>query len=106
MNKKILSSTLLKSPLGPILVIADEEALYLLEFKGRRDLDWEIERLKQKTTSSIISRRTKPMDLIEEELELYFRGNLSSFKTPIATLGSPFQNHVWQKLAQIPYGET
>ena len=41
------------------------------------------------------------------ELELYFDGRLSEFKTPIdLSEGTPFQNSVWMKLLDIPYGET
>ncbi len=41
------------------------------------------------------------------ELELYFDGQLSEFKTPIdVSEGTPFQNSVWMKLLDIPYGET
>ena len=41
------------------------------------------------------------------EIELYFDGQLSEFKTPIdVSEGTPFQNSVWMKLLDIPYGGT
>jgi O-6-methylguanine DNA methyltransferase len=41
------------------------------------------------------------------EIELYFDGQLSEFKTPIdVSEGTPFQNSVWMKLLYIPYGGT
>ena len=41
------------------------------------------------------------------ELELYFEGKLSGFRTAInLTEGTPFQRSVWKKLLDIPYGET
>lgn len=41
------------------------------------------------------------------ELELYFDGELSEFKTGIdVSEGTPFQISVWNKLLDIPYGET
>lgn len=41
------------------------------------------------------------------EIELYFDGQLSEFKTPIdVSEGTPFQNSVWKKLLDIPYGGT
>jgi O-6-methylguanine DNA methyltransferase len=41
------------------------------------------------------------------ELELYFDGKLSEFKTGIEIPeGTPFQMAVWRKLLDIPYGET
>lgn len=41
------------------------------------------------------------------EIELYFDGRLSEFKTPIdLSEGTPFQKSVWKKLLDIPYGGT
>lgn len=41
------------------------------------------------------------------EIELYFDGRLSEFKTPIdVSEGTPFQKSVWKQLLDIPYGET
>ena len=41
------------------------------------------------------------------ELELYFDGELSEFKTEIdVSEGTPFQISVWNKLLDIPYGQT
>jgi AraC family transcriptional regulator, regulatory protein of adaptative response / methylated-DNA-[protein]-cysteine methyltransferase len=102
----ILKSAWLDSKLGPILAIADEYGLYLLEFVERRGLEKEIERLRIKTKSAIIPGRTKDIDLIEQELEDYFAGNLKIFTTSIHMLGSDFQKKVWQELMRIPYGET
>jgi len=103
---QILKSSWLDSPLGPMLAISDEKALYLLEFIEKRKLEREIERLKIKTNSAIILERSAAIDSIEEELANYFAGSLKIFKTPIHMLGSPFQKIVWQELMQIPYGET
>lgn len=103
---KILKSAWLDSPLGNMLVISDEEGLYLLEFVERRGLEKEIERLRIKLKAVIIPGRTKVIDSIEQELAAYFNGNLKEFKTPIHMLGSPFQKMVWQELINIPYGET
>lgn len=44
---------------------------------------------------------------VEAELEQYFNGVLTTFKTPIHfTCGTPFQQKVWQALMEIPYGQT
>lgn len=40
------------------------------------------------------------------ELELYFEGRLSEFKTGIDLAeGTPFQKAVWKKLLDVPYGQ-
>ncbi len=101
-----LKATWLDTPLGPMLAIASETALYLLEFVDRRGLEREIERLRQRTKSVIIPGKTPIIDLIESELKDYFQGNLTEFKTPLFLLGSPFQKTVWHELLKIPHGQT
>ncbi len=105
-NSRILRASWLDTPLGPMIAIADEEALYLLEFVDRRGLEREVERLREKTKSAIIPGQTKAIRSIEEELKLYFDGKLTEFKTPLFLLGSPFQKRVWEELRKIPPGET
>lgn len=103
---QVLKAAWVDTPLGPMLAIADEKALYLLEFVDRRGLEREILRLRQKTHAAIIPGETSIIHTITEELKLYFAGHLQQFKTPLHLLGSVFQQQVWQKLQEIPYGET
>lgn len=103
---KILKAAWLDTKLGPMIAIADEHALYLLEFVDRRGLEREVERLRKKTHAAIIPGVTKPLLQIEIELKSYFDGVLTEFKTPIQCLGSPFQKIVWEELQKIPVGET
>lgn len=105
-NDKVLKASWLDTPLGPMLAIADEHALYLLEFVDRRGLEREVERLRQKTKSAIIPGCTTPIRAIEKELHQYFEGKITEFKTPTLLLGSPFQKQVWEELKKIPSGET
>lgn len=105
-HKKILKTSQLDTPLGPMIAIADEEALYLLEFEECRGLEREIERLQKNLQASIIPGRTAPISAIESELIDYFNGTLKEFKTALSFLGSPFQQLVWEELKKIPFGET
>ncbi|ALC82899.1 MULTISPECIES: bifunctional transcriptional activator/DNA repair enzyme AdaA [Bacillus] len=105
-NSSVLKASWLDTKLGPMIAIADEEFLFLLEFVDRRGLEREVERLREKTKSAIIPGRTQPINLIEKELTQYFNGELREFKTPLALLGSPFQKSVWHELKKIPIGQT
>jgi AraC family transcriptional regulator, regulatory protein of adaptative response / methylated-DNA-[protein]-cysteine methyltransferase len=106
METNILKATWLDTRLGPMLAVADDELLYLLEFVGRRGLEREIERLRIRTKSAIIPGVTPIINLIEGELKQYFAGKLTKFKTPLFLLGSDFQKKVWAELQKIPYGKT
>lgn len=105
-NNKILKASWLDTKLGPMIAIADEDALYLLEFVDRRGLEREVERLRVKTKSAIIPGITPPICSIEKELESYFDGDLTEFKTSLYLSGSVFQQRVWEQLKKVPYGET
>lgn len=105
-SRNILKASWLDTPLGPMIAIADEKALYLLEFVDRRGLEREIERLRKRTKSAIIPGSTPPIESIKEELQRYFEKELIEFKTPLCFLGSAFQKQVWDTLRQIPSGET
>ncbi|WP_152392079.1 bifunctional transcriptional activator/DNA repair enzyme AdaA [Paenibacillus guangzhouensis] len=105
-ESKVLKAAWIDTKLGPMVAIADEHELYLLEFVDRRGLEREVERLRLRTKSAIIPGTTKPIQSIEEELTQYFDGKLKSFKTPLHLIGSPFQQSVWNQLVQIPPGET
>jgi methylated-DNA-[protein]-cysteine S-methyltransferase len=40
------------------------------------------------------------------QLHAYFDGELRAFDLPLAPAGTAYQQHVWQALCAIPYGET
>lgn len=101
----ILKSTWIDTVLGPMVAIADEDALYLLEFVTRRGLEREVERLR-KRGFAIVPGSNAPLEMIASELTAYFNGKLFQFKTPYRVFGSCFQQQVWEALCQIPYGET
>ncbi len=101
-----LKAACLETPLGPMIAVADEEALFLLEFIDRKNLHPNIDRLKQKTKLAIVSGQTQPIESIQQELHDYFSGRLRTFKTPLFLLGSPFQMRVWETLRTIPHGKT
>jgi AraC family transcriptional regulator of adaptative response/methylated-DNA-[protein]-cysteine methyltransferase len=103
---KALKESYIKTPIGEVIAIANEEKLLLLEFVDCRGIEGEIERLKKQTKSSIEPGTNKVLQSIEKELREYFAGKLKTFKTPLALSGTSFQESVWRALNKIPYGET
>ena len=101
-----LKSAWLDTRLGPMISIADDEKLYLLEFIDRRGLEREVEQLRKKLKIAIIPGNTKIIKQIETEITEYFDGKRNQFETPLYRLGSPFQKTVWDALCKIPAGET
>lgn len=102
----VIKTAWLDTKLGPMIAIADEKGLYLLEFVDRRGLEREIERLRKKLKVSIIPGETPIIANIKKEITEYFDGKKIIFKTPIHLIGSLFQKKVWEMLRKIPLGKT
>jgi AraC family transcriptional regulator of adaptative response/methylated-DNA-[protein]-cysteine methyltransferase len=50
--------------------------------------------------------KNEMLERLENELELYFAGDLEAFTVPSTAPGTSFQKLVWEGLMRIPYGET
>ena len=81
-----------KSPLGPLLLIGDGDALTGLLMEGAPRPGW--------------SRDRAAFAEVAAQLEAYFAGELTEFDVPLAPHGTDFQRRVWAALVEIPYGET
>lgn len=102
----ILKKAFIKTPIGSMIAIASETALYLLDFADKKGINQEIEKLQIVTHSTIVNGYPAPITSIEAELTHYFSGSLTIFTTPLYLTGTPFQQRVWQELQKIQYGET
>ncbi|MEM1090586.1 MAG: trifunctional transcriptional activator/DNA repair protein Ada/methylated-DNA--[protein]-cysteine S-methyltransferase [Pseudomonadota bacterium] len=98
-----------ETPLGPMIAVADEKALHLLEFHDRKGLPGELKRL-QAHRGPLGIAPNPLIDQISAELKDYFSGAITPFQTPCGTSGSPpasaFTRSVWDALRAIPAGET
>jgi len=97
----IAGSARIESPLGPLLLAADDAGLRSIDFVNGRQPG---KRPRDPDPSS----RANPVVLREaiRQLAAYFAGELEIFDLPLAPEGTPFQLAVWRRLNDIPYGET
>ncbi len=102
----VLRARQLTTPLGPMLAIASDTELHLLEFTDRRMLATQLERVRKLFGAVITPGPSKVLARTEQELAEYFAGTRRTFTIPLALKGTPFQEKVWQQLLRIPYGET
>ncbi|MDX6694847.1 MAG: AraC family transcriptional regulator [Blastocatellia bacterium] len=101
-----LSARWIETPLGPMLALANDEGLRLLEFVDRRGLEQEIAVLRKRAGCAIIPGDHPWLDKIDKELKSYFDGAVGGFTVPLVTTGSEFERSVWSLLRDIPPGET
>ncbi len=94
------------SPLGPMLAIADDTHLHMLEFVERKKLEGHVEKYRAAFNATVLPGETPALNLIRREIRDYFAGKTLDFKSKIAGAGTDFQKIVWDELRRIPPGET
>ena len=87
------------SPLGGILLAADETGLTGLWFVGQKFFarDLPAERVEQNTPA---------LSEVKRWLDIYFTGKEPDFMPPLHPIGSAFRRSVWDILLRISYGQT
>jgi AraC family transcriptional regulator, regulatory protein of adaptative response / methylated-DNA-[protein]-cysteine methyltransferase len=95
-----------ESPLGPLVVGANDSGVCLLEFTDRRRLEKQIDTMKRRFKCAVVPGENAHLSQLRKELDAYFAGRLQRFTVPLVYPGTPFQQKVWGALLQIPYGQT
>lgn len=92
-------TSLYQSPVGEILLAADDIGVVGIWFKG------------EKYYAHCLDKENEPKEtpaIIESKrwLDIYFQGKEPDFVPPVHMIGTPFQIEVWNFLREIPYGTT
>jgi AraC family transcriptional regulator of adaptative response/methylated-DNA-[protein]-cysteine methyltransferase len=94
------------TPLRPMLAIASERGVCLLEFLDRRALATELGDLRARLKLPIVPGSDRHLDRLRTQLAEYFAGTLRCFDVPLDLGGTAFERGIWSRLAEIPFGET
>ncbi len=86
-----LHSTVLPSPVGPLLVHAEGDRLVGLHTNPERPP---------------AARDDEHFAELAAQLDAYFAGERTRFDVPLQLHGTEFERRVWNALLEIPYGET
>ena len=86
------------SPLGGMLLAADEQGLTGLWFDGAKYFAANLPEKREE-------KRTPILDEAARWLDLYFAGRQPAFTPPLHLVGSAFRQRVWKRLLEIPYGQ-
>lgn len=87
-----LAWTMCESPIGPLTVVAGPAGITHIHFDGH------VPRLPESAQ--------RPLPKAVGQLEAYFAGQRRAFELDLDLHGKPLQRQVWQRLLEIPYGET
>jgi len=92
-----LLHTTVESPIGPLLLLGDEDGLRGLYMQEGR---------KPVRVSDAWQTAEEPFADARAQLGEYFAGERTKFDLDLAPEGSEFERRVWSALEDIPYGET
>ena len=87
------------SPYGSITLASDGENLIGLWFDGQK---YDAATLDKRATAEPLP----IFDAASAWLDKYFKGENPPIDFPLAPIGSPFRQMIWDLLLQIPYGQT
>ena len=97
------------SPLGGILLAADEKGLTGLWFDGQKYFAYglaEAEAGEEVCHGSCEEENSPLLTEAKRWLDIYFSGKEPNFDLPLNLSGTAFQKKVWEILCAIPYGTT
>ena len=95
----VIYTTYYNSPLGKILLAADDEGLIGVWFEGQKYFA-------NALSGDSIQMETAIIRQTEKWLDIYFSGKKPDFTPPLHMIGSNFRKLVWKILLDIPYGST
>ncbi|MEP6678854.1 MAG: methylated-DNA--[protein]-cysteine S-methyltransferase [Betaproteobacteria bacterium] len=87
------------SPLGDMLLVAEDLALAGVYFSGQKYFPATVGDWREDAGAPVLR-------AAREQLGEYFAGARSTFDLPLAAPGTDFQRAVWRAIATIPCGET
>lgn len=88
-----------QSPLGNILLAADEPGLTGLWFEGQQHFARGLHKDAKEAELPVFMS-------VKRWLDIYFSGKEPDFVIPLHLVGTDFQKDVWEILQNIPYGQT
>jgi methylated-DNA-[protein]-cysteine S-methyltransferase len=92
--------TTIDSPLGPLTLVADGDALVGVYMAGQAH------RPSDERFGAPAPADDPTLTAAAHELGQYFAGDRTAFTVPLRAAGTEFQRAVWDAIAAIPYGET
>lgn len=84
--------TICESPIGPLTVVAGPEGITHIHFDGH--------------VPPLAESARRAMPDVVGQLDAYFAGQRQTFELDLDLRGAPLKRAVWERLLEIPYGET
>jgi methylated-DNA-[protein]-cysteine S-methyltransferase len=92
-----LAAAVMETPIGPLRLLASDAGLVGIYFGAEVGAEGEV-------GPSIRPLQRQMLEHATRELAEYFRGERTTFTTPLVESGTAFQREVWRALGEIPFG--
>ena len=101
-----LQADWLDTPLGTMLVAGNDEHVHLVCFIEKASLVRKAAILQKGLKAWLELGESASVTAAKRELAEYFAGRRRKFETPVKSVGTAFQERVWDELRTVPFGET
>lgn len=95
-----------KHPYAEFVLGAYNEQLCLCDFRYRKQRARVDKRIQTGLKAPYVEKTDEIIEAAQTQLNEYFMGQRREFDIPLLTVGSEFQQQVWQALQTIKYGST
>jgi methylated-DNA-[protein]-cysteine S-methyltransferase len=94
----VTSCCVIETPIGPLTIVGSPDAVTSILFSSTGPSGTGFSRCRKSHTGA-------PAEAARQ-LREYFAGARTAFDLPLQPRGTQFQRNVWNRLREIPYGET
>ena len=105
MQTKIFLSRI-ETKIGSLVAGVTDDAVIFLEFQRGTRVQRKLEQLHENFTIELQIKKRELHEEIQFQVNEYFDGNRVEFDLPMRTVGTKFQNKVWELLMTVPAGQT
>ena len=95
-----------KTPYGELILGSYEQALCLCDWRYRARRATVDNRISKGLSATYKEQDDNLLTEAKKQLQAYFDGKRKTFDIPLKTVGTEFQQQVWQALCNIPFGKT
>ncbi len=95
-----------ETEIGEFIIASFGKKICILDFKNRKNRGTIDKRIKRYLKSEFLESENDLIIKTKKQIDEYLMGNRKFFNIPILSLGTEFQQKVWNELLKIPYGKT
>ncbi len=104
LDRQVLYKTTIDTPIGTMVAVSTVNGLALLEFADRSEA--RLEQVMSRIRGRIAPGSNEILQETANQLRGYFSKKIRAFNIPLQIMGTEFERSVWERLQQIPWGET